>query len=298
MDRALPRTIDIPRWQFVAITFTLLFSVGVAVETFVHMLWHHRAVDWELFVLAGEAIRSGQNPYSVEVGELAFRWSPVTAWTFALIAPIGLAGWMALHFAALPLFGSWWMALVIGTSWPFWDDLNGGNAMIFSGLIAFWAWRGNRPAGWAYLAMCLLIPRPLFLPLLVWLLWKRPRLRWPFVGLFVAHALLVAVIGWGPEWIARLTESGGDMVSGWNFAPSRWIGWWWMLAAVPLAVWLTWKGRIGLASLAASPYIFPFYGLMLVLEATRPPAAAPAESASARPARRTSSGPDQRPSAP
>ena len=39
-----------------------------------------------------------------------------------------------------------------------------------------------------------------------------------------------------------------------------------MVIGLPLAAWLTWKGRLGLASLAASPYWLPYYLLMLLLE--------------------------------
>lgn len=33
-----------------------------------------------------------------------------------------------------------------------------------------------------------------------------------------------------------------------------------------LAIALTWRGRLGLASMAASPYWLPYYFLMLLLE--------------------------------
>ena len=39
------------------------------------------------------------------------------------------------------------------------------------------------------------------------------------------------------------------------------------IAGLALAVWLTWQGRLGFASLAASPYWLPHYLLMGLLEA-------------------------------
>jgi len=48
--------------------------------------------------------------------------------------------------------------------------------------------------------------------------------------------------------------------------PPAWLGSAWLLIGVPLGAWLTWRGRVGWAGLAISPYwLMPYY-LMLLLE--------------------------------
>ena len=55
----------------------------------------------------------------------------------------------------------------------------------------------------------------------------------------------------------------------------------WLLIGVPLATWLTVKGRPGFASLAASPYWLPYYLLFLLLELPRSRVKRPVEGAGA-----------------
>lgn len=43
----------------------------------------------------------------------------------------------------------------------------------------------------------------------------------------------------------------------------------WVPIGLALAAWLTWKGRLGYASLAASPYWLPYYLLFALLELVR-----------------------------
>lgn len=40
----------------------------------------------------------------------------------------------------------------------------------------------------------------------------------------------------------------------------------WVPIGLALGAWLTWKGRLGLASLAVSPYVLPYYLVMALLE--------------------------------
>ena len=85
---------------------------------------------------------------------------------------------------------------------------------------------------------------------------------------FVAHTILVALTGYGLEWISSLFGVGGELNSPFNYGPSALIGYFWVPIGVALAIWLTIRGRLGLASLAISPYWLPYYFLMLVLEFT------------------------------
>ena len=113
----------------------------------------------------------------------------------------------------------------------------------------------------------LLIPRPLMIPVAVWLIWKRPEWRLPFATALVVHGVAVLALGWAGDWGTAMLAAGEDVAIPSNVGPSRFIGTIpWLVVGLPLAVWLTWKGRVGLASLAASPYWLPYYLLMLALD--------------------------------
>jgi hypothetical protein len=82
---------------------------------------------------------------------------------------------------------------------------------------------------------------------------------------FVLHAGLVLVLGFGPAWLdALLHATEGVEVA--DFGPAAFIGSLWLPIGLVLAAFLTWRGRLGLASLAASPYWLPQYLLMLLLD--------------------------------
>lgn len=216
---------------------------------------------------AGRRITSGENPYvSPDPTQYAWRWSPLLAYGFAWIAPIGVLGWSLLHFAALGTLRDWRLIGLFMIAWPFWWDLDVGNVMTFIAIAGVLALRGSFAAQLVFLSMAVSMPRPLMLPLLAWLLWNEPRTRLPFAVILVGHTLAVLLTGWGDEWIDVLLSSAGDHYEHvWNLAPSRWIGSAWIPVAAALAGWLTWKGRIGLASVVVSPYILPQYLLMLML---------------------------------
>jgi hypothetical protein len=138
--------------------------------------------------------------------------------------------------------------------------------MIFVAVTAVWAVRGNGPATALFLALSVLVPRPLMLPLAAWLLWNRPAWRVPFVAFFLVHAAAVVAVGYATDWLMALTTVEAELTSDFNFGPSTIIGAFWIPIGAALAIWLTWRGRLGLASLAASPYWLPYYFLMLLLE--------------------------------
>ncbi len=222
------------------------------------------AFDWEIFKEA--SARLGQGDLYQFSEFYAFRWSPVAAWILGFITLMPLWLWQVLHVAVLPLLRSWW--LIVGTliTFPLWFDLQTGNLMTFVAVTGFLAVRGNRPATALFLVLTLLIPRPLMLPLAAWILWTRPASRLPFAILFVVHAGVVLASGYADDWVAALFRVGPEMVSDYNYGPSRFIGLLWVPIGVALAVLLTWRGRLGLASLAISPYWLPYYFLMLLLE--------------------------------
>jgi hypothetical protein len=223
------------------------------------------AVDWNQYVDAARRLTSG-DLYAV-TDTYAYHYSPIIAALFGPLSLLGTVGWRLLHVAAAIAMPTWPMRLLALGSWPFWYDVEAGNLMVFVVLAAAWALRGSRLVAGAYLVFLLLVPRPLMLPVAVWLLWKHPGLRVPFAIAFVAHAVAVLATGWGPEWMMAMFAAGGDIAIPSNVGPSRFIGMLpWLVIGLPLAVWLTTRNRLGLASLAASPYWLPYYLLVMLLE--------------------------------
>lgn len=214
--------------------------------------------------IASERVFSG-GLYASD-GVYNFRYSPVAAYLFVPIRFVDPAIWRGLHVVGALALPTWPMRLLLLASWPFAFDLQLGNLMTFILLAGAWGLRGNRPAALIFLALALLAPRPLVLPIAAWLLWRQPGLRWPFVAIFVVHAGLVLLSGWGDEWIGRLLTSTDEVESAFNIGPSALVGAWWLLLGVPLGVWLFLRGRVGLAGLAITPYVLPYYLMVALLE--------------------------------
>ena len=263
MERTLP--LDWRKLGLVALWTVNLILLLVTLAAF---LYADVAVDWTaVYSQLGPRLSDG-TLYDWPDTIYAYRYSPVLAYAFAAIAPIGTVAWLVLHFAPLPLLG-WKLGLITLASFPFWSDVYNGNVMVFVFVCAVLALKGSRWAQYAFLALTLLIPRPLMLPVAAWLLWRHRALWIPFAGIFLAHALLVLWTGYGPEWIGSLLSRGGDDIGGhMDFGPSVLIGAWWAPIGLVVAAWLTWKGRLGLASIAASPYWLPPYLLMGLLPVT------------------------------
>jgi hypothetical protein len=240
--------------------------------------WHlpgGQAADWSSFVEASHRITSGGSVYAVEA-DYAFRYSPLLAYLFAALAPMGVLAWRLLHVVALGAMIAadrrlWPVAVLALVSWPFWFDVDAGNLLTFVLVAGALALRRNPIGIGTFLTLALLVPRPLMLPLLGWCLWRHPTWRIPFAGMAVAAGLLTLFTGQAVAWLGVLAASTDEMASVLNFGPSRLLGIAWVPIGLALAGFLTWRGRIGLASLAASPYWFPYYFLMLLWEAVRPP---------------------------
>lgn len=233
-------------------------------------------IDWAIYVEAGE--RFGTSTLYEWGDTLPWRYSPLLAPVFGLIAPIGYVGWSLLHFAALFALPRK-LALLALVSAPFWADVYNGNTMTFVFVAAWWALTGNRWGTIAFLILCVLIPRPVMLPVLAWLLWNRREWIVPFAGIAIAGLIGALLTGWADEWlaaeIANLSRPG--LVS--DLGPSSLLGPAWYPVGVALAVWLTIRGRLGWASFLAPGYWGIHYAVMLLLEA-RP------SSGSASPSRR------------
>ena len=207
------------------------------------------------------------DPYAIG----AYRWSPPAAWIWStLIVPIGLPAWQLVHLVALALIRDWRVIAVALLTWAFWEDLANGNVMTFVFVSAWWALRGSRTGTVAFLALSVLVPRPLMLPVLVWLLYRRPGARICF-GAFVLIVIGLSVAaGQADAWVARLVVTGRDELTVvWNIGPSRLLGATWVPIGATLALLLAWKGWLGLSSVIVSPYLFHYYMLMGLLDLRR-----------------------------
>lgn len=217
--------------------------------------------DWDLWSALPEAIARG-TMYDPGT-EAPFVWSPVAGWFMALVPTvIGYWPWYALHIAAVFLLRDWRLIAITLITAGIWIDAAMGNTFTFifvSGVLAF---RGNRPAALLNLALLLLMPRPLQMPLAAWLLWNMPSVRVPFIAMAVIHSAVVLASGYADDWLATLSVIG---VNG-NVGPTALFGYWWFIVGVPLAVWLTLRGHPALAGVAASPYMLGAYWLWPAIE--------------------------------
>lgn len=223
--------------------------------------------DWQLWMAAGSRMAAGASPYVATVSSVSdFRWSPLAALLAVPVGLVGVPGWYVLHFLVLGLLRDWRTIVLVAASWPFWVDLRTGNLLTFAFVFAVLALRGSRLGTAAYLGLFLLVPRPVMVPVALWILWRRPRTLIPFALAGLAELVVVAAMGLLVPWITALVGSPGDVTNPINYAPSRIMGLSWCLIAFPLAIVALWRGRLGLASLAASPYVFPYYLLFGFLE--------------------------------
>lgn len=271
MRQTIPRPSGrIGRWgvRALLVSITTVNIIGL-VLTAAAFLYADIGVDWAMYQEAGRRVTDGGLFDWPDNSIMVWRYSPVIAYLFALISPIGYLGWTLLHFGALALL-PWRMALITLVSWPFWNDVYNGNTLTFVFVAAFLALRGSRSAALVFLAFTLLMPRPFMLPVAAFLLWHDRVLWLPLAGLFAGHALAVVLSGWHTEWIAELvstSRSAGEIFG--NFGPTRVFGVAWLVVGLPLAGWLTVMGRVGLAGLAMSPYILVPYYLMALLDLPR-----------------------------
>lgn len=228
------------------------------------------SIDWDVYVEAARRFGTAQLyewPGGYEwCAHCVFRYSPLFASLIGLIAPIGIVGWRLLHVAVLPLLG-WRLAIFVALSWPFWQDVQVGSIITFTLVAGVWAARGKGTGIAAYLLLALLTPRPVLAPLAIWLLWKHAEWRLPFLGAFLLQALVVAFLGYFESWPHVLWQPNMDFGAIYDYGPARLIGGMWPFLGVVLAVLLAFRGRVGLASLAASPYWLGYYLLMAFIDA-------------------------------
>lgn len=218
--------------------------------------------DWRLWESLPAAIADGRM-YSTGT-EAPFVWSPIAGYAMQYVPVLGYWPWVAVHVGAVVLLRDWRLIGLVLVSFGFWHDVIGGNLFTFVFVSGALALRGSRWAALVYLALLLLMPRPVQLPLAALLLYRDRSLWVPFAAMFLAHALAVLWSGYAEEWIAAMLAHGAPHG---NIAPSEIIGVGpWLIVGVPLGAWLLWRGHVGWASLAVSPYWLWQYLLMPLLE--------------------------------
>ena len=261
-----------PPWWPAAIA--VILTLPFAVFCFGLTLAGSVAFDWRIYMMAGELAWSGGDLYGWS-DIYGFVYSPLFAYGFPAISWIGPDLWRIAHLGAALALPTWPTRVITLVSWPFWSDVQNGNLFVFVLLAAVWGLRGSRLAALTYLGMFLLMPRPLMVPVAVWLLYARPDIRWMFGAMTALSLVGVMASGYLGLWVTRLMESPDISTSTANFALTRFIGQWWLLIGLPLGVWLTWRARLGWASLAVSPYLLSQYFLMGILELLPKPTSTP-----------------------
>ena len=251
--------------RVVILSIYAALNVGLALYFIPEFLRHPGVNDYALWQTIPAALENGRLYHGVP--SLPFVWSPVAAWLLIPVVAIGYWAWAGVHLIGLLALREWRLIGLTLMTWPFWHDVVQGNAFAFAFIAGAAALRGSRPAGIVYLALLLLMPRPVQLPLALWLLWKSSSLRWPFVLLFVAHGAVVLGSGYADDWWLAMTSYGiNGPAQAHTDGPPAWLGTAWLIVGVPLGFWLTTRGRVGWAGLAVSPYwLMPYY-LMLLLE--------------------------------
>jgi hypothetical protein len=244
------------------LAFGAMNAIGLA-QTFLWLIRHGgEGGDWSNLVAASPA-----EPYAVG----GYRWSPAAAWLWlAVVAPLGLHLWQLLHLVILALVRDWRIIGLALLSWAFWQDLANGNVLTLVLVLAWWALRGSSLAIVGFVVLSVLVPRPLMIPVLVVLLIERPWARWALLGATVIVVGQALAVGQLDEWLQRMLVTGqSELASPWNIGPSRLLGPIWIPIGAALAAAFAWKGWVGTASVVISPYLFPYYLLMALLDVPR-----------------------------
>jgi len=250
------------QWAWPVVAIAALAPINLmALQILSGSSWVGLAPDFHQYSDAADRLFAGEPLYGPE---WLWRYSPAAIPTLWPGLATGLIGWTLLHLAAVVLVRPWWLAILFAVSWPFWVDVVAANTATFVVVAGIAAMRGSRAATYAYWWLTLVIPRPVQLPLAIYLAWRRRDL-WPGLGVLIGvNVAVVLVVGQGPEWISYLLARGGEnTAAAFNIHPAADLGATWLIIGVPLAAVLTWRGWPGLAGVVLSPSLLAQYLLML-----------------------------------
>ena len=249
----------------IANAFLLVESVAFV------LVWPFPVFDWYLLEEAHSRVGTGlvyawsAPAYSDGGFEYVYRYSPLLPYVMTPFLTAGLLVWRLAHIAALLALPRR-VALLALLAGPFWFDVAHGNFLTFAFVLAWHALDRKRWAMAGFFALALLIPRPLMVPVAAYLVWRYPESRLPAVIVTGAVLLLTAATGELLPWLEAMARGTDVIDTKFNWGPSRIVGIWWIPIGVVLGALLTLKGRLGIASLAMSPYVVPYYLIMGLLE--------------------------------
>jgi hypothetical protein len=248
-------------WRHLAVA--LYIGVNLALVLALRPNTNHP--DWQLWLSLPDKLANGT--LYAQTGEARWVWSPVLAPLMAGATVFGYWAWAALHIAAVFLLRDWRLIAIVLVSWGFWIDVVGGNTFGFVFIAATLALRGSQWASLAFLALTILMPRPIQVPLALGLLWLQPSIRLPALGLFAVHAVVVLATGYADDWLGSMLAQ--STLGAGNIGPTAVFGRAWLIVGIPLGIYLAWKRQWGWAGVAVSPYMLPAYWLMPWLEGQR-----------------------------
>jgi hypothetical protein len=206
-----------------------------------------------------------------DVYDHPWRYSPLLLPVFSVVVaagPLVLAGAHVAAVGSLLLLKNRLTFWMVAFSAFFWLDLIVGNVFTFVAVAAAFAVAGSRAGSVIYFTLTLLMPRPVQLPLAIWLAWRRPDLRLPFAFLVALNILGLALSGLGIEWIRSLVASSELTYAPFSIGLGRLFGLGWLLVGVPIAALMVWRGNASVAAAAGvvvSPFLLPQYLLMGVV---------------------------------
>lgn len=223
--------------------------------------------DFAMYVSAGHHL-PGASPYEVAL----YRYSPAFAYLILLFpsGAVGLALWrlgslMALILVVRRVTTPAFIAL---TAPAVVFDLASGNVMTFALalMVAVMRWPSVLAAT-GYAIFVMLIPKPVFLPVLLWALVKVPGAR---RVMFAAGLCGIAMLAY-PGYLARLLSSGDELgaLIGLNLHVAPWFTAALIAMGGILAVIAIWRpGLLGIASVLTAgywwPYVFAPLGLTVI----------------------------------
>lgn len=258
MTGMLPRRLDWQPFAFVAYVTINLYMIAAWMD------WTPYDADIAIWDALATGLATG-TLYDL-TSEIPFVWSPVIAPVQALVGATGFWTQAAVQLATVVLLRDWRLIVLVLSSFFFWPAILGENPLFTLTLVAgMLAWRGSDRWALVYLALSVMIPRPLQIPLMVLLLWERSRLRLPFLIGFAVHALLVLGSGYALPWAQVVIEQARTPVM--DIGPRTLITPYWLWISIPFGVLFVALRKPGWAGLFFSPYWLGGYFLWPLIDA-------------------------------
>ena len=208
--------------------------------------------DFGRYVTGASNLLTRGDPYA----GVGFLYSPAAALVMSpftlLPLPVGLALWRALEVAALVMVvrGQPLAWAVFLMPWLWASELVGGNMMGFAlaAMIAVIRWPSVATVV-VYAVMVALVPKPAFLPVMLWGFVAVPEARRYVLAL---GAFGVAMLAW-PGYVDAMLHGSDSAMAPLHWPPLA------MLAAAPLTVLgLRWPQLLGPAGILLTPYMWPY----------------------------------------